>query len=187
METTIKTVDLEFLAEKLNGKYWSKGDLKRIYLDAGYNTKKMSTKTYVYQREDGAFNVKCSIDCPSQNYSWIESQQNEIIESTLKEIDEIIEEFGQEVENPAISIQASLDAEVQVQGYYMRWYEVRIKINSYGKLADRKRQKVHTYKGASSRTPNGFIELNDNHFEQAVKLEQDEELFSFGETPNFKD
>ena len=38
----MKTVTIETLAEKLEGKLWVKGDLKRIYLDSGYNTKKMS-------------------------------------------------------------------------------------------------------------------------------------------------
>lgn len=53
----MKTVTIETLAEKLEGKLWVKGDLKRIYLDSGYNTKKMSTKTYVYQKENGTYVV----------------------------------------------------------------------------------------------------------------------------------
>ena len=38
----MKTITLELLAEKLKGNLWTKGDLKRIYLNKGYNTKKMS-------------------------------------------------------------------------------------------------------------------------------------------------
>lgn len=79
---------IEQLAEKLGGKLWEKGDLKRIYLDRGYNTKKMSTKTYVYQREDGTFGVSCYIDCPSQDFNWIKSQQNEVIEGVTEDINE---------------------------------------------------------------------------------------------------
>lgn len=83
----MKNLTIEQLAEKLGGKLWIKGDLKRIYLDRGYNTKKMSTKTYVYQREDGTFGVKCSIDCPSQAFQWIESQENEVVESVKLSIE----------------------------------------------------------------------------------------------------
>jgi len=81
-------ITIEALAEKLNGKMWVKGDLKRIYLDRGYNTKKMSTRTYVYQKENGNFGVSCYIDCPSQPHQWIKSQQEEIIESVENDIEE---------------------------------------------------------------------------------------------------
>lgn len=89
---TTQTLSLEQLAEKIGGKLWTKGDLKRIYLDRGYNTKKMSTKTYVYQKEDGSFGVSCYIDCPSQPYQWIKSQQDEIIEGVQEDIDNALSE-----------------------------------------------------------------------------------------------
>jgi len=92
----MKNLTIEQLAEALKGKLWVKGDLKRIYLDKGYNTKKMSTKTYVYQREDGTFGVSCYIDCPSQPWNWIKSQQDEIIER----VEESIEAAIYELENP---------------------------------------------------------------------------------------
>jgi hypothetical protein len=81
---------LEILAEKLNGKVWIKGDMKRVYLDRGYNTKKMSTKTYIYQKEDGTFGVSCYIECPSQPLSWIKSQQVETINAVMSEIEEVL-------------------------------------------------------------------------------------------------
>lgn len=84
----MKSLSIEQLAEKLGGKLWIKEDKKRIYLDRGYNTKKMSTKTYVYQREDGSFGVSCYIDCPSQPFAWIKSQQEEVIESVKSDIEE---------------------------------------------------------------------------------------------------
>lgn len=83
-------ISIEQLSELLGGKLWVKGDLKRIYLDRGYNTKKMSTKTFVWQNETGEFKVSCRIDCPSQHDSWIESQQKEIIESVLEHIDQVL-------------------------------------------------------------------------------------------------
>lgn len=81
------TVTIEQLAERLNGKIWVKGDVKRIYLDAGHNTKKMTTKTYVFQREDGNFGVSCYIDCPAQPFQWIQSQKEEVIESVMESIE----------------------------------------------------------------------------------------------------
>lgn len=84
----MKSLSIEQLAEKLGGKLWNKEDKKRIYLDRGYNTKKMSTKTYVYQREDGSFGVSCYIDCPSQPYQWIKSQQEEVIKGVEESIED---------------------------------------------------------------------------------------------------
>jgi hypothetical protein len=186
MENTIKTISIEDLAEKLNGKLWEKGNMKRIYLnDYGYNTKKMSTKTFVYAKEDGTFGINCKIECPSQNPNWIDSQENEIIESLTETIQEIIAEFGYEIENPAIEIQQKLDDEDQVQGYYMRWHEVRIQINRFGKLATRKRQKIHTYVGPISKIPAGFINLSNEDFLKAQKYENSEKLFEYGQTPDF--
>ena len=88
-----QNVTLEELAEKLNGNLWVKGDMKRIYLDKGHNTKKMSTKTFVWQDENGNFKVSCRIECPSQSYQWIKSQENEVKELVHSQIDEIVEEI----------------------------------------------------------------------------------------------
>lgn len=85
-------ISIEKLSEKLNGSLWTKGDFKRIYLnDEGYNTKKMSTKTFVYE-QDGEFKVSCHIDCPSQASQWIASQEKEVKDSVYSRIERIIEE-----------------------------------------------------------------------------------------------
>lgn len=83
------TITLQELATKLNGKFWSKDGKERVYLDRGYNTKKMSTKTYVEVRND-EFSVRCFIDCPSQNNNWIDSQKQEVIDSVNDQIEQII-------------------------------------------------------------------------------------------------
>lgn len=86
-------VTLEQLAEKLNSTVWAKGDLKRIYLnDAGYNTKKMTTKAFVFEK-DGEFLVSVKIDCPSQHYNWIKDQEEKVKDSILSDIDNAIEEI----------------------------------------------------------------------------------------------
>lgn len=87
--TTTPKITIEDLALKLKGKMWVKDDLKRIYLDRGHNTKKMSTKTYVFEK-DGDFIVVCNIECSSQPWQWIKSQQDEVIESVENDIFEII-------------------------------------------------------------------------------------------------
>jgi hypothetical protein len=81
-------ITIETLAEKLGQTVWTKGDLKRIYLnDAGFNTKKMSTKTFIFQTEDGEFKVSCRIECPSQPYQWIQSQEEEVKEGIYNDIE----------------------------------------------------------------------------------------------------
>ena len=105
----MENITIEILAEKLGGKLWIKEDKKRIYLDCGYNTKKMSTKTYVYQREDGTFCVSCYIDCPSQPYAWIKSQQEEVV----KGVEERINAAIFEIENPELDYDEYLEKESQ--------------------------------------------------------------------------
>ncbi|GHT33532.1 hypothetical protein FACS189434_07870 [Bacteroidia bacterium] len=86
-------ITIEQLAEKMSEKVWQKGDMKRIYLnDAGWNTKKMSTKTFIFQNENGDFVVSCKIDCPSQSYNWIASQENEVKERIYEMIEGIFAE-----------------------------------------------------------------------------------------------
>lgn len=82
-----QTISLEQLAEKLGGNLWVKGDLKRIYLDEGHNTKKMSTKTFVWQDEDGQFKVSCKVECPSQPWQWCKSQEDDIKKSVYRQIE----------------------------------------------------------------------------------------------------
>lgn len=83
----MEKLKLKELAEKLNGKYWEKGSKKRIYLNRGYNTKKMKTTAYVCQLDNGDFKACCYIDCPSQDWNWIKSQQQQIIDSIQKDVD----------------------------------------------------------------------------------------------------
>jgi hypothetical protein len=95
----MSNITIEQLATKIEGKLWTKGDLKRIYVDAGYNTKKMTTKTYIYQREDGSFGVSCNIDCPSQAWQWIKSQQDEIIEGVTTQIERALSDTAYVITN----------------------------------------------------------------------------------------
>ena len=84
-------MNLEMLAEKLNGKIWEKGNLKRLYLNnVGYNTKKMKTTAYVYVNEAGSFDVSVYIDCPSQHPSWIKSEREGLENVIYNKIDRVL-------------------------------------------------------------------------------------------------
>ena len=186
------TITLEQLAEKLNGKVWIKGDMKRIYLnDAGYNTKKMSTKAFVYEKQDGTYGVSCKIECPSQDPAWIYSQEQEVINSIQSQLDSILNDLGvseviaENAEKFHQEKQATLAAEEQVQGYFMQWREVRVAINRFGKLATRKRMFVVTYKGAKSTAHSRLIQCNDAEFEMALNAQAKEIAYEFGCEPTF--
>jgi hypothetical protein len=88
-------ISLEALASLLNSKVWNKGEISRIYIDRGYNTKKMSTKTYVYMIGE-EIKVSCYVDCANQPVQWCQSQANEVIESVQEEIADLIKKS----ENP---------------------------------------------------------------------------------------
>jgi hypothetical protein len=183
MTTATKVISIETLAEKINGKLWSKDNLQRIYVDRGYNTKKMSTKTYVHQLQDGSFAVVCDIYCPGQSKAWVEAQQQIVINNLLEDINDLIDEYG--IDATLAEALAPESCDEKVKGYYLRWHEVKVPINSYGKLALRKRQKVHTFEGYNDRLPNGFIELNDSQFLQAQILEEKGTCFEYGQSPVF--
>lgn len=85
-------ITLETLAKELPGKLWEKDGIRRVYVDRGYNTKKMTTKTYVYQKEDGTFDVSVYITCASQPMAWIKKEQESVRTNLLEEIQAIIDE-----------------------------------------------------------------------------------------------
>ena len=99
-------ITMEQLAEKMDVKIWQKGDIKRIYLnDVGYNTKKMTTKTFIYEK-DGEFMVSCYIDCPTQAVQWIKSQEEE----TKNYVYGLIEKTIFEIENPGVDFEEHREA-----------------------------------------------------------------------------
>jgi hypothetical protein len=147
------TITLEQLASKINGKLWTKGDIQRVYVDYGFNTKKMTTKTYIYKKEDGTFGVSCYIDCPSQNYNWIKSQQEEVVQSVLAEIDnllsdtvyimvdqdnKIVSQFGKEIKlNHCNMILTEKEAKRELENcFYFKSYITMDRIEFEAKVAE---------------------------------------------------
>lgn len=108
---TTSQISFETLAQKLNGKIWTKGDMKRIYLDRGYNTRKMSTKAFIFEK-DGEYMVSVRIECESQSGQWIKSQEKELRESILESIEEAIaelSEIAQEQAAPAAQVETATE------------------------------------------------------------------------------
>jgi hypothetical protein len=84
----MKNLTIEKLADFMNESVWVKGDLKRIYLNnAGHNTKKMATKCFIFQTSEEDFKVSVKIDCPSQAWQWIESQENQLRDRIERKIE----------------------------------------------------------------------------------------------------
>lgn len=131
-------ITIEQLAEQLGRTVWTKGDLKRIYLnDAGWNTKKMSTKTYIFQTEDGEFKVSCNINCPSQPYQWIKSQEEEVKEGIYNDIEQALKLMEISLVDYKV-----LEEKAEVMVYIRKgenepsWYTEEIFYNEFGKYPE---------------------------------------------------
>ena len=84
-----KQLSIYELAEQIESRLWEKYGKTRIYLDYGYNTKKMKTTAYIFQNETGEFIPVVFIDCPTQHYNWINNEKirvKEVIEDKISEI-----------------------------------------------------------------------------------------------------
>ncbi|MAX80350.1 MAG: hypothetical protein CL843_09260 [Crocinitomicaceae bacterium] len=82
----MKNLSIQELADKMGGKYWEKYGKKRVYLEKGFNTKKMSTNTYI-EEVNGQYVVKCFIECENQPYEFIKSQQEIVIQGVEEDLE----------------------------------------------------------------------------------------------------
>ena len=98
----METVTLNQLAQKLNLKVWEKGDLKRIYIDKGWNTKKMQTNAFIWQNENGDFLVSVKVNCSSQPFQWIKSQEDQVKNWILQDIENALNPDIEEIEEELI-------------------------------------------------------------------------------------
>ena len=122
---------IEQLAEKIGGNLWTKGSLKRIYLDRGYNTKKMQTKTFIWQNEDGEFLVSCRIECPSQPYEWINSQQEIVKESVYEDLEKILSEKAFVITNEKGEVCDDSGNSVELNHYSVKVFYSKEKAEEY--------------------------------------------------------
>ena len=175
-------VTLEAIAEALGKKVWEKGDLKRIYLnDVGYNTKNVKSTAYIYMQE-GAVKFYAKVVCDGQGPAWEESQENRMVEIMR----ERCTDAGIDLTAPAPETTGTPAPESPVvKGYYFQWKEVKVPINRFGKLAYRNRKFIMTYAGPQATAPSSFVELNDDQFAKALKMEQAGVNFGYAETPSF--
>lgn len=108
------TMTIEQLAEKLKASIWEKGNLKRIYLnDAGWNTKKMRTTTYIFKNEEDEFVVVCKIECPSQGWGWIKSQQEDVKESIYSKIESAVNQASENGETTVEAIELPFSEDIE--------------------------------------------------------------------------
>lgn len=102
----MKKVTLSELATRFNTTVWVKDNLQRIYLNnEGWNTKKMSTKTFIYEK-DGEFVVSCRIECPGQSSNWIKSQEEQV----KAEVSAKIEDYVNRILDPSINAKEAEEA-----------------------------------------------------------------------------
>lgn len=166
----MNTISIETLAEKLNGNLWIKGDLKRIYLDRGNNTKKMSTKTFVFQNEEGEFKVSCHVDCPSQPWQWCQSQEDEVKEGVYRNIENALSD----------TVYILTDSE----GKIIDWREKLVALNncSYELTEDAAKKEIDNCIYFSK-----FITMPRDEFEKEVerldKIEDDSKIINDIENP----
>lgn len=90
-----QNITIEQLAVAMNKSLFTKSATPRIYLNEGFNTKKMKTTTYIYE-VGGEFKISCFIDCPSQPMAWINSQKESVIEG----VENMIADTLKKAENP---------------------------------------------------------------------------------------
>ena len=87
---------LEKLCEMLPGcSIWEKNGMRRAYIRRGHQTGKMSTKAWIEESGD-EFVIACFVECPSQTLAWIKSQEERVIDSVIRDIQEDVDGDGDE-------------------------------------------------------------------------------------------
>ena len=116
-------VTLEVLADRLKGKLWEKGTMRRVYLnDRGFNTKKVTTKTFIWQDENGDFKVSCKIDS-TQTRQWEISQEEIVKEEVYDDIWAILKESAQNSKSPVSEEKTENKTDEQKQADLLKLWE----------------------------------------------------------------
>lgn len=177
------------LGKKANVKPWEKNGKQRLYFNnIGYNTKKMSTKAWI-EIQDGQAYAIVNIDCPSQPSQWISNQQDEAKAYMQRYVRYIrrFYDFGQTSEPIEVIMNNATLAAEEVQGYYTEWRNVRVAINSYGKLAQRNRQFAIAFKGTKNSAPRDFVALSEAAFEILSVVRKGEDMIEpYGNAPDYE-
>lgn len=111
----MRRITLEQLNEKLNGRLWEKGDLKRIYLNEGYNTKKVRTTTYVFKDYLGDFVVVCKVDCPTQDPAWEKFEEEMVKEDVYERISSFVNEIKDTLPEVKLEKHGSLEKMAELE------------------------------------------------------------------------
>ena len=80
-------ITIEKVAEFLGGNVWKKGEIERVYLNRGYNTKKMKTISYAFVA-NGEVKISVFIECFSQPISWCMKEAENLKNNILEELED---------------------------------------------------------------------------------------------------
>lgn len=177
-----RTRDLKVIADILNtvegmpkAGYFDKAAEPRVYLSMGHNTKKTRTKAYLTVSWD---KVVAHVKVTSEDRhgflmaaSWTESQE----QALLPAVEEIAEFVRAELLAPSGDAAAQVDQVLQdeslldiIHGVVPQWREVRVAINSYGKLATRNRLFLTLWSGPKINAPRKLEEITPGMYAFAM-------------------
>jgi hypothetical protein len=170
---------IEQIAELIGERLW-KGT--RIYVNsAGHNTKKMKTNAYIYM-VGNEIKFSVFIECNSQPAQWIESQKNEVIDYLTRKVEAVLP--ADEVVEPVLSNESDtivtpagelVDLNEVVYGFTTEWRLVNVKINNYGKMAERRRQFIQLLAAAKKDAPRDFYELGEQQYNLLAEYHKSKE------------
>ena len=79
-------ISLDKIVEGLDGKFWSKNGIERVYCNHfGYNTKKMKTTAYAFI-QNGKVEVSVFVECFNQPVSWCIKEADKVKNQILREL-----------------------------------------------------------------------------------------------------
>lgn len=144
---------------------------KRLYIQGvGYNTKKCKQSLYI---DLSTFTVHASTECASQSDSWCDAQTEILLEDQgrifafARLLRILCAERKTYTPVAEVMQQALLDT-AEVKGYYTEWRNVRIAVNSYGKMANRNRCFMIFCTTTKGSAPRSFVELPDKEYAACV-------------------
>lgn len=174
----------------LHPKAWEKGTHKRIYIDAGFLTKKASTTSYIDIKGKEAY-IYVRVECPTQTRNWCSSQEDQItqresVQEALAITKELYDFPDVEITEAAVTDSGTLEGldTTEIAGYYTEWRKARVKINSYGKLATVNRQYVILWRGIKTDAPKTFTALSEDAYVFAERLHGKEVMLDPYQLPN---
>lgn len=152
-----------------------------------YNTRKCEQTVYI---DLVTYNVHCDTNCPAQSTAW-ENNENQRVVNALQGFARLLRVImkAQRLATDPVNIivnNAILNAD-RVKGYFTTWKKVQVKINRFGKLAERNRLFVVPFDGTKETAPAGFVSLTELGYRLLIsRCKSDGEMIEpYGEIPDY--